>query len=186
MINDLMATIIRLGLNFGEPRVEAVLPNGTLQEKIALSIFPPTRKTVTVLNDDDPANADQVRAIWIEEWLHASLRPILKEQADLLAQKIKNNDVLAVVSAVIGTANDVLGFFTDNVDGDAELLKQYFLELFKDEKTRDLVIDNIIMAGLKAMNAQQGLIDLIRSIALEVWNSWIGGTDLALTVADLK
>ena len=59
IINDLVKTVGGFVLNFAEPRVEDLLPDGSIQEALALSVFPPMRKSLIVLNDQDGANADQ-------------------------------------------------------------------------------------------------------------------------------
>ncbi len=185
IINDLMATVIRLGVNYAEPRVEAALPDGTFQEKLALSVFPAVRNTVSALNDNDPNNALQMRMVWVEDWLHSKLRPILKEKLDALTQKIKDENILAVVSLAADIANDIVGFFTDNVDEDAQQIEAYFNELFKSEKFRDAVIENVIIGTLKRLKAQQGIIDLVRSIFLEIWKSYTENRSFALSSNDL-
>jgi hypothetical protein len=184
-ISDLMATVIRLGINYGEPRVEAALPDGSFQEELALSVFPPVRATVVALNDDNADNAGQMKQVWVEEWLHANLRPILKKKADLLAGKIKDGNVLAVVTLVLEIINDILGFFTDNDDDDAAQIKEYFNELFTSEEFRDIVIENVIVGLLKSLNAQPGIIDLVRSIFLEIWKSYTENRSFSLSTSDL-
>lgn len=185
VINDFWATVGRLTLNFGEPRVEKVLPDGSFQEELAMSIFPPTRQSLVVLNDDDPANAEQMRQVWIEDWFRTKLRPILKKRADALVEKAKNKDIRAVAMAFVAILNDILGVISDDIDGDAEQIEAYFAEYLKDEAFRDLVIENVVVAFLRFLKADEGVVSLFREIFLELWKAYVGGTAFTLTLNEL-
>ena len=185
IINDLVKTVGGFVLNFAEPRVEDLLPDGSIQEALALSVFPPLRKSLGVLNDQDGANADQMKAVWVEEWLHDSLRPILKGRADALVAKAKNEDLRAVLSAVVGIANELVGFFTDDIDEDAKQISEFLGDYVKTDAFRDLVIDNTIVAFLEYLKAAPAIIGLIKTVFLELWNAYVGGREFALTAEDL-
>ena len=185
IINDLVKTIGGFVFNFAEPRVEDLLPDGSLQEELSLSIFPPLRKSLIVLNDQDGANADQMKAVWVEEWLHDSLRPILKKRADALVAKAKNEDLRAVLFAITGIANEIVGFFTDDIDADAEQISAFLGDYVKTDAFRDLVINNTIVAFLEYLKAAPTVISLIKTVFLEIWNAYVGGREFALTLNDL-
>lgn len=185
LINDVVKAVGGFVLNFAEPRVEDLLPDGSLQEELALSVFPPFRKTLTVLNDSDGANADQMKAVWVEEWLHSSIRPILKKRADALVAKAKNEDLRAVLFAVTGIANEIVGFFTDDIDADSQQISEYLGDYVKTAAFRDLVIDNTIVAFLEFLKAPAAVVSLIRTVFLELWNAYVGGRNFALTTEDL-
>lgn len=185
IINDVVKAIGGFVFNFAEPRVEELLPDGSLQEELSLSIFPPLRRTLIVLNDQDGANADQMKEVWVQEWLHTSLRPILKSRADALVAKAKNEDLRTVLFAVTGIANEIVGFFTDDIDADSKQISEFLGDYVKTDAFRDLVIDNTIVAFLEYLKAAPAVISLIKTVFLEIWNSYVGGRDFALTLNDL-
>ncbi len=185
VINDFWATVGRLTLNFAEPRVEEALPDGSLPEEFFLSTMPPARQTLIVLNDKDPANAEQMRQVWIEDWFRTKLRPILKKRADALVEKAKNKDIRAVAMAFVAILNDILGVISDDIDGDAEQIEAYFAEYLKDEAFRDLVIENVVVAFLRFLKADEGVVSLFREIFLELWKAYVGGTAFTLTLNEL-
>ena len=185
VINDFWATVGRLTLNFAEPRVEKALPDGSLPEELFLSIVPAARQTLVVLNDDDAANAEQMQQVWVQDWFRIKLRPILKKRADALVEKAKNKNVMAVALAFVGVLNDVLAVISDDIDGDAEQLEAYFGDYLTSETFRDLVIDNIIVGFLEMLKADEGVISFFREAFLELWDSFVKGTDFNLTVTDL-
>ena len=185
IINDVVKAVGGFVLNFAEPRVEELLPDGSIQEALALSVFPPLRRTLSVLNDQDGANADQMKAVWVYEWLHTSLRPILKGRADALVAKAKNEDLRTVLLAVTGIANEIVGFFTDDIDADSKQISEFLGDYVKTDAFRDLVIENTIVAFLEYLKAAPAVISLIKTVFLEIWNSYVGGRDFALTLNDL-
>lgn len=185
VINDVVKAIGGFVLNFAEPRVEDLLPDGSIQEALALSVFPPLRKTLVVLNDQDGGNADQMKAVWVYEWLHTSLRPILKGRADALVAKAKNEDLRAVLFAVTGIANEIVGFFTDDIDADSKQISEFLGDYVKTEAFRDLVIENTIVAFLEYLKADRAIISLIKTVFLELWNAYVGNRDFSLTAEEL-
>lgn len=185
IINDVVKAIGGFVFNFAEPRVEELLPDGSLQEELSLSIFPPLRKSLVVLNDQDGANADQMKAVWVYEWLHTSLRPILKKRADALVAKAKNEDLRAVLFAVTGIANEIVGFFTDDIDADSKQISEYLGDYVRTEAFRDLVIENTIVAFLEYLKADRAIISLIKTVFIELWNAYVGNRDFSLTAEEL-
>ena len=61
-ISDVVKAVANLGLNFTEGMVEKKVQNPMVEDGIKL-VFPLVRQLLEVLNDDNPANAEQVRAI---------------------------------------------------------------------------------------------------------------------------
>jgi len=75
VISDLFASIAKLGLNFTEGQIEKKVPN-EIAQRGALLFLKPSRDIVVALNDDNPANADQVRTL-VLDWVNQDLSDYL-------------------------------------------------------------------------------------------------------------
>ncbi len=142
-IGGLVKLIANLGVDYIEPRLERALKDGSLTEKLALSPFAAIRDSINALSDDDPNNQEQVSAIWVK-YLHNDVRPILMGALEPVVNGIENKTDRALVAYLANIGNDIVGIFTDDVDGNKEQIKAYFEALQSSEETRVVLVGKLI------------------------------------------
>ena len=87
-ISDVVKAVANLGLNFTEGMVEKKVQNPMVEDGIKL-VFPLVRQLLEALNDDNPANAEQVRAI-ILKWINNDLANFVEKAADHVLTNTKD------------------------------------------------------------------------------------------------
>ena len=119
-ISDVVKAVANLGLNFTEGMVEKKVQNPMVEDGIKL-VFPLVRHLLEVLNDDNPANAEQVRAI-ILKWINTDLANFVEKVADNVLHNTKDTAHFALLDFAQLNAVRILRVYTDeNVDNKAQL-----------------------------------------------------------------
>ena len=185
-ISDLFAAIAKLGLNFAENQIEKKIQDD-LAQRGALLFLQPTRDIVLALNDNDPANADQVKNI-ILNWVNAPLSEYLEDLADAGIAKVNDEKGKALLNFAAGVITDVLRLITDDEAENDKQIKAYFDNLVRSEFFQQLVIHILLAAILdqvKAKPEHRQIVQAAAQIILEFVTA--GGTSQnILTAGDGK
>lgn len=167
-ISDLFAAIAKLGLNFTEDQIKKKIDND-LAERGALLFLQPTRDIVLALNDNDPANADQVKGI-ILDWVNAPLSEYLEDLADAGIAKVNDEKAKVLLNFAAGVITDVLRLITDDEAENDKQIKAYFEKLVQSEEFQALVIQILLGAILdkaKAKPEHRQIVQAAAQIILE-------------------
>jgi hypothetical protein len=159
VISDLLATIAKLGLNFTESQVQKKVKND-LTEKGVLLFLPPTRKIVEVLNDDNPANSDQVKDV-ILDWVHEDLAAYVQDLGMHLANQTANENQKAVTQFAVNTTVAMLKLYSDDDQDNKAQVVTYFETQLEDPAFRALLMSAIIAPILRKAKAGEDFIELI-------------------------
>jgi hypothetical protein len=162
-ISDLFAAIAKLGLNFAENQIEKKIEND-LAQRGALLFLQPTRDIVVALNDQDPENAAQVKAI-ILDWVNESLSAYLEELANAGIAKVKGETGKALLYFASNVVIDVLMLVSDDEKDNDEQIERYFENLLTSPELRALILGTLLPALLEKAKAGEALQDLVLKAA---------------------
>ena len=154
-ISDVVKAVANLGLNFTEGMVEKKVQNPMVEDGIKL-VFPLVRQLLEVLNDDNPANAEQVRAI-ILKWINTDLANFVEKAADHVLHNTKDPAHFALLDFATLNAVRILRVYTDeNVDNKAQM-DAYFKEAIQGEELEELAKYAVLGPVLDKANASPDL-----------------------------
>jgi len=154
-ISDVVKAVANLGLNFTEGMVEKKVQNPMVEDGIKL-VFPLVRQLLEVLNDDNPANAEQVRAI-ILKWINTDLANFVEKAADHVLTNTKDPAHFALLDFAQLNAVRILRVYTDeNVDNKAQM-DAYFKEAIQGEELEELAKFAVLGPILDKANASPDL-----------------------------
>ena len=154
-ISDVVKAVANLGLNFTEGMVEKKVQNPMVEDGIKL-VFPLVRQLLEALNDDNPANADQVRAI-ILKWINTDLANFVEKAADHVLTNTKDPAHFALLDFAQLNAVRILRVYTDeNVDNKAQM-DAYFKEAIQGEELEELAKFAVLGPILDKANASPDL-----------------------------
>ena len=154
-ISDVVKAVANLGLNFTEGMVEKKVQNPMVEDGIKL-VFPLVRQLLEALNDDNPANAEQVRAI-ILKWINNDLANFVEKAADHVLTNTKDPAHFALLDFAQLNAVRILRMYTDeNADNKAQL-DAYFKEAIQGEELEELAKFAVLGPILDKANASPDL-----------------------------
>ena len=154
-ISDVVKAVANLGLNLTEGMVEKKVQNPMVEDGIKL-VFPLVRQLLEVLNDDNPANAEQVRAI-ILKWINTDLANFVEKAADHVLTNTKDPAHFALLDFAQLNAVLILRVYTDeNVDNKAQM-DAYFKEAIQGEELEELAKFAVLGPILDKANASPDL-----------------------------
>ena len=154
-ISDVVKAVANLGLNFTEGMVEKKVQNPMVEDGIKL-VFPLVRQLLEALNDDNPANAEQVRAI-ILKWINNDLANFVEKVADNVLHNTKDPAHFALLDFAQLNAVRILRVYTDeNVDNKAQM-DAYFKETIQGEELEELAKFAVLGPILGKANASPDL-----------------------------
>ena len=154
-VSDLLKSVANLGLKFTEGLVENKVQNQLVEDGIKL-VFPLVRQLLEVLNDDNPANAEQVRVI-ILKWVNTDLANFVEKVADHVLTNTKDPAHFAMLDFAQLNAVRILRVYTDeNVDNKAQM-DAYFKETIQGEELEELAKSAVLGPILGKANASPDL-----------------------------
>ena len=154
-ISDVVKAVANLGLNFTEGMVEKKVQNPMVEDGIKL-VFPLVRQLLEALNDDNPANAEQVRAI-ILKWINTDLANFVEKAADHVLTNTKDPAHFALLDFAQLNAVRILRVYTDeNVDNKAQI-DAYFKETIQGEELEELAKYAVLGPIMDKANASPDL-----------------------------
>jgi len=154
-ISDVVKAVANLGLNFTEGMVEKKVQNPMVEDGIKL-VFPLVRQLLEALNDDNPANAEQVRAI-ILKWINTDLANFVEKAADHVLTNTKDPAHFALLDFATLNAVRILRVYTDeNADNKAQM-DAYFKEAIQGEELEELAKFAVLGPILDKANASPDL-----------------------------
>ena len=124
-VSDLVKKVAEVGLNFAESQIEKRIENQTVEDGINL-VFPITRQLLEVLNDDNAANATQVRAA-VLHWINNDLSEYIKELGDKVVEAADNGVEKDVLKMLFVQIVEVLRIYSDNEPNNKEQIKSYLV-----------------------------------------------------------
>ena len=111
-VSDLAKSIANLGLNFAENQVEKKIGDPFVEKGVKL-VFPVTRELLEVLNDENPANAEQVKDL-VLSFVNEDLTAFLGEVSERLLAKVDDAHHVALLQFAFKTAIGILKAYTDD------------------------------------------------------------------------
>ena len=154
-ISDVVKAVANLGLNFTEGMVEKKVQNPMVEDGIKL-VFPLVRQLLEALNDDNPANAEQVRAI-ILKWINTDLANFVEKAADHVLHNTKDPAHFALLDFATLNAVRILRVYTDENKDNKAQLDAYFKEAIQGEELEELAKFAVLGPILDKANASPDL-----------------------------
>ena len=154
-ISDVVKAVANLGLNFTEGMVEKKVQNPMVEDGIKL-VFPLVRQLLEALNDDNPANAEQVRAI-ILKWINNDLANFVEKAADHVLNNTKDPAHFALLDFATSNAVGILRMYTDENADNKEQLNEYFKKTIQGEELEELAKFAVLGPILDKANASPDL-----------------------------
>jgi hypothetical protein len=154
-ISDVVKAVANLGLNFTEGMVEKKVQNPMVEDGIKL-VFPLVRQLLEALNDDNPANAEQVRAI-ILKWINTDLANFVEKAADHVLTNTKDPAHFALLDFAQLNAVRILRMYTDENKDNKAQLDAYFKEAIQGEELEELAKYAVLGPILDKANASPDL-----------------------------
>ena len=154
-ISDVVKAVANLGLNFTEGMVEKKVQNPMVEDGIKL-VVPLVRQLLEALNDDNPANAEQVRAI-ILKWINTDLANFVEKAADHVLTNTKDPAHFALLDFAQLNAVRILRMYTDENKDNKAQLDAYFKEAIQGEELEELAKYAVLGPILDKANASPDL-----------------------------
>lgn len=166
VIGDLVALIMKLGVNFAQNQVENRIKNPLVEKGVAL-IFPLTKELIEVLSDANANNEAQVRQVMLK-WTNGPLAEYLEEIFAEFVSKQKDKDVKALLEFLTKKFVEALRIYSDDEEENRQQIEKLWEGIITDEKTITLIVEHIIKPLL------------IKAQATEEWVKF--ATDLSITL----
>ena len=154
-ISDVVKAVANLGLNFTEGMVEKKVQNPMVEDGIKL-VFPLVRQLLEALNDDNPANAEQMRAI-ILKWINNDLANFVEKAADHVLTNTKDPAHFALLDFAQLNAVRILRMYTDENKDNKAQMDAYFKETIQGEELEELAKFAVLGPILDKANASPDL-----------------------------
>lgn len=165
VINDLVATIMRLGVGFAEGQVGKRVDDPLVEKGVDL-IFPLTRKMIEVLSDNNPDNTGQVKEVMLD-WTNGPLANYLEEIFAALIVKQKDPNVKALLTFLTLKFVEALRIYSDDEESNKEQIAALWESIIVATETHALITEHIVKPLL------------VKSGASEQWVKFV--TDLVQT-----
>lgn len=162
VINDLVATIMKLGVNFAEKQVEKRLEDPAVEKGVNL-IFPLSKDLIDALSDTNPENAKQVEKIMLA-WTNVELANYLEEIIGAVVAKQKDKDLKEVLEFVATLFIAVVRILSDNDANNTKQLKAHWEKVSASDEMQTLILHHIIKPILMKSGANGEWIDLVMSV----------------------
>ena len=154
-ISDVVKSIANLGLNFTENLVEKKVQNPLVEDGIKM-VFPLVRQLLEALNDANPANAEQVRAI-VLKWVNQDLADFVSRIGDVVIENTQDKTQRALLGFAISNSVDILAIYTDDVQDNKAQVNEYFKAMVRGEEMEELVKGAVLGPILAKANASEDL-----------------------------
>ena len=135
------------GGDLAEKKIKQALKDGSPEEKLADIFFRVTDDVVKRISDLDPDNAKQVKDA-LFDGIRERIRPFLVELSQPALDAIKSVDDKAVADYIRDMLYDIIGIYTDSDDENKKQFKDLFVALRKSDRTKEVVLDNLILNRL--------------------------------------
>lgn len=166
VIGELVALIMKMGVNFAQKNVEDRIKNPLVEKGVGL-IFPLTKELIEVLSDNNPNNEAQVRQVMLK-WTNGPLAEYLEQIFAELVEKQKDENVKALLAFLTKKFIEALKVYSDDEEANKQQIADLWESIITDEQTIKLIVDHIIKPLL------------VKANATEEWTKF--ATDLATTL----
>jgi hypothetical protein len=180
------------GGDLAERKIKQALKDGSPEEKLADIFFRVVDEVVKRISDLDPNNAEQVKMA-LFDGIRDRIRPFLVELSQPALDSIKNADDQAIAEYVRDMLYDIIGVYTDSVEENKEQLKNLFNELRKSDRTKDVVLNNLVLNRLLERwkgTPREDYYHFLKGLLDEVWVLVQGddeeAIDAAVSMIELK
>ena len=164
-LNFFTAFLIRSAFGVIESQFINQITNLQVQRAMKLSLKP-LRNTIDALSDGNPANDEQVKAIW-DGFVSTDLPDFAEAELTVLVDKIKNENTKAVLGTLSDPFVDIFRLLTDaNKDNEAQVNAR-LQELISDPKSLEVLVRNVaipIAEKIKNDEVRKFLIAYLQSI----------------------
>ncbi len=180
LISGIPLFIADQGLNLIESRLDKMIENDTPLQKGVDIFFDATHDILKVVSDEDAANKEQVTKV-VFLTINGKLVPFLVELSQPAIDKIDDEDNKEVVLYLRGVAADFVGIYTDDVEQNTKQLTEYMNMIRKSEKTKQVVLYNLLLNRLKKRwdgdETKDDYLNFMEAVLLEFWKVVQGGTE---------
>lgn len=154
-VSDLAKSIANLGLNFAENQVEKKIADPFVEKGIKL-VFPVTRELLEVLNDDNQANAEQVKDV-VLHFVNDDLSHFLGEVSAKLLENVKDANHAVLLKFAFDTAIGILEAYTDEDENNKAQVNDMVNSLLTSGQLLDLAKVAIVAPALDKAGASDDL-----------------------------
>lgn len=160
-VSDLAYNIANLGLKFAENQVEKKIGDQLVEDGVRL-VFPVTRELLTVLNDDNPANAEQVKGV-VVEWLNTDFTDYLSKIQGELVGKVDSEAEKQLIGFAFTTCIALLKVYTDGDKANKEQVKALLDALLQSGELEGVVNVALLEPALDKMKAGENLAVVVKA-----------------------
>lgn len=175
VINDMVAAIMKMGVNFAEKQVEKKVSDPLVSKGVDL-IFPLSKELIEALSDNNADNAKQVHDIMLQ-WTNDELSNYLEEVISAMIVKQKNDDVKQILTFVMDNFILIVRLLSDSDEHNAEQMQALWEQILDDEKTHKIVIQHIVKPLLVKSGANGQWIDFVVEVADTAFKGLIAKKD---------
>ena len=120
-------------------------------------------KTVDVLADDDPKNAEQVTAVWLE-YVNKDIVALAESQFDKAIFKIEDVNVREVLLSLKHPLLDTVRALSDGDTANLNQLKALWIDYIKDPVSQTKLIENGLVPILNTVIKNPSIVEAIAAI----------------------
>lgn len=158
-VSDLAKSIANLGLNFAENQVEKKIADPLVEQGVKL-VFPVTRELLEVLNDDNAANAEQVKDV-VMDWINDDLSAFLHMLSAKVLDSIDDENHKALLGFAFDTMFSLLSAFTDDNANNKVQVKEMVDGFIHSERLPVLVKSALVVPLLEKSGASADLVSFV-------------------------
>jgi len=147
LLDGIALWLANQGGDLAEKKIKQALKDDSPEEKLADIFFRVVDDVVNKISDIDPDNAGQVKKA-LFDGIRERIRPFLVELSQPALDAIKSVDDKAVADYIRDMLYDIIGIYTDSDDENKKQFKDLFVELRKSDRTKEVVLDNLILNRL--------------------------------------
>lgn len=159
VIGDIVAAILKMGVNIAQGQVEKKIDDPIVEKGVVL-IFPLTKELIEVLSDKDPNNQVQVREVMLK-WTNGPLADYLEEIFKMFVENQKDENAKVLIDFFTKVFVKALRLYTDDVAENKAQLDELIDAIVADEKTYDIIIENILKPLLVSAKAGEPVSEFV-------------------------
>ena len=130
--------------------ISMLIPEGIAREAWLVTLQP-SAKIIAALRDDDPNDAEQLKAI-VKQHTNAELVPFAQRQFENeILSKINDARLQSLISIIAQVPFAAAGIYTDNDPRNEAQIKTYLEQWVEDHDNQAVLLDEVIKPLLRAL-----------------------------------
>jgi hypothetical protein len=174
VISNVVASIIKIMLNYIESKFVAKIPSLDVRQGIIL-LLDPIRKMLDALSDEEPRNKEQVTAIW-RNFVNTDFADYSNVQLEKLVSGIEQDQLRAILAVIVTPAIELMRAVTDDEPANDEQAKAILDKFLANPDVHEVVLHDLLKPILLKAIKDEATVAIILTIIAEAIKNAVGGS----------